>query len=247
MVSKKNTVIITGVLGGIGSQLAKTFQENNYEVIGLDVKEEPSPYCDKFFKFDLHQYCSSPTYKQDMDALFDREVPELFVLINNAAVQILSSLAEINLADWNQTLNVNLTGPLLLSQYFLSRLEQSKGSIINIASIHHQLTKKRFVAYATSKSALVGLAKALSVDLQGSVRVNTISPAAIDTQMLRDGFDNNEAKVQMLNEIHPSQRIGKPQEVSQLALLLAENKLGFINGANLNIDGGISNVLKDLD
>jgi gluconate 5-dehydrogenase len=246
-VEKKNTVIITGVLGGIGSQLAKTFQENNYEVIGLDVKEHPSPYCNKFFKFDLHQYCSSPVYKKDMDALFDREVPDLFVLINNAAVQILSSLAEINIADWNQTLNVNLTGPLLLSQFFLNRLKKSKGCIINIASIHHQLTKKRFVAYATSKSALVGLTKALSVDLQGSVRVNTISPAAIDTQMLRDGFDNNEDKVQMLNEIHPSQRIGKPQEVSQLALLLAENKLGFINGANLNIDGGISNVLKDLD
>lgn len=244
---KKKTVIITGVLGGIGSQLAKTFQENNYEVIGLDLKQSASPYCDKFFKFDLHQYCSNNAYKQDMDALFDREVPELFVLINNAAVQILSSLAEINLADWNHTLNVNLTGPLLLSQFFLSRLKESKGCIINIASIHHQLTKKRFVAYATSKSALVGLTKALSVDLQGSVRVNTISPAAIDTQMLRDGFDNDEDKVQMLNEIHPSQRIGKPQEVSQLALLLAENKLGFINGANLSIDGGISNVLKDLD
>ena len=65
--------------------------------------------------------------------------------------------------------------------------------------------------------------------------------------MLRDGFGNNEAKVQLLNEMHPSQRIGKPQEVSQLALLLAEDKLGFINGANLNIDGGISNVLKDLE
>ena len=243
----KKTVIITGVLGGIGSQLAKTFKENNYHVIGLDINDQPSPYCDKFFKFDLHKYCADPAYKQDIETVFDREIPELFLLINNAAVQILSSLAEIKLQDWTQTLNVNLTGPLMLSQFFLTRLERSLGSIINIASIHHQLTKKRFIAYASSKSALVGLTKALSVDLQGRVRVNAISPAAIDTQMLRDGFDNNEAKVQMLNEIHPSQRIGKPQEVSQLALLLAENKLGFINGANLNIDGGISNVLKDLD
>lgn len=245
--SENKAVVITGVLGGIGSQLAKTFQENNYKVIGLDIKETPSPYCDKFIKFDIHQYCANPSYKQQMEAVFDAEIPELFVLINNAAVQILSSLDDIKLDDWNQTLNVNVTGPLLLSQFFLGRLERSRGSIVNIASIHHQLTKKRFIAYASSKSALVGLTKALSVDLQGRVRVNAISPAAIDTQMLRDGFDNNEAKVQMLNEIHPSQRIGKPQEVSQLALLLAEDQLGFINGANLNIDGGISNVLKDLD
>ena len=144
-------------------------------------------------------------------------------------------------------MNVNLTGPLLLSQFFLDKLAVSKGSIINIASIHQQLTKKRFISYATSKSALVGLTKALSVDLQGKVRVNTISPAAIDTQMLRDGFDNDEGMVQKLNELHPSQRIGKPAEVSKLALLLAEDELGFINGANIQIDGGISNVLKDLD
>lgn len=247
MMNIQKTALITGVLGGIGSQLAQTFQENNYHVIGLDIKEHASPYCNKFIRFDIHKYCSDAGYKEKMEAIFNKEIPELFVLINNAAVQILGSLHEIKLEDWNQTLNVNVTGPLMLSQFFLSRLEKSIGSIVNIASIHHQLTKKRFVSYASSKSALVGLTKSLSVDLQGRVRVNAISPAAIDTQMLRDGFNNNEAKVQMLNEIHPSQRIGKPQEVSQLALLLAEDKLGFINGANLNIDGGISNVLKDLD
>ncbi|WP_182922584.1 SDR family NAD(P)-dependent oxidoreductase [Pedobacter planticolens] len=241
------TVLITGVLGGIGSQLAKTFKENKYKVIGLDIRTAPTPNCDQFYRFDLHQYCSDPVYKKEMEAIFEQEIPELFLLINNAAVQLLASVDELRLEDWNQTLNVNLTGPLMLSQFFLSRLEKSLGSIINIASIHHQLTKKRFVAYASSKSALVGLTKAMSVDLQGRVRVNAISPAAIDTQMLRDGFNNDEAKVQLLNELHPSQRIGKPQEVSQLALLLAEDKLGFINGANLNIDGGISNVLKDLE
>jgi NAD(P)-dependent dehydrogenase (short-subunit alcohol dehydrogenase family) len=243
----EKTVLITGVLGGIGNQLAKTFYEKGYQVIGLDVKDTPSQWCHKRYKFDLNQYITDPEYKRQIEAVFDKDIPELFVLINNAAVQILSSLSEIKLDDWTQTLNVNLTGPLLLSQYFLNRLIKSKGSIINIASIHHQLTKKRFLAYATSKSALVGLTKALSVDLQGVVRVNAISPAAIDTQMLRDGFNNDEDKVRMLNELHPSQRIGKPQEVSQLALLLAEDQLGFINGANLNIDGGISNVLKDLD
>ncbi len=243
----KKTVLITGVLGGIGSQLAETFNQHGYEVIDLDVKNHPSHMCHKFYQFDLNVYVKDWQYKRDMDILFDKEIPELFVLINNAAVHILSSQGEVKLDDWSETLNVNLTGPLLLSQFFFERLKRSKGSIINIASIHQQLTKKRFLAYATSKSALVGLTKALSVDLQGSVRVNAISPAAIDTQMLRDGFDNDEDKVQMLNEIHPIQRIGKPQDVSQLALLLAENQLGFINGANINIDGGISNVLKDLE
>lgn len=243
----QKTVLITGVLGGIGRGLAKAFSDAGYKVVGLDLKEGVNEHCHKFFQFDLHLYCTDENYRRDKEALFNAEIQELYVLINNAAVQILNSLVDIKLADWNQTLNVNLTGPLLLSQFFFNRLVESKGSVINIASIHQQLTKKQFIAYATSKSALVGLTKAISVDLQGKVRVNAISPAAIDTQMLRDGFNNDEDMVQRLNELHPIQRIGKPAEVSKLALLLAEDELGFINGANIQIDGGISNVLKDLD
>ncbi len=243
----KKTVLITGVLGGIGQGLAQAFKESGYLVVGLDIVDRANPDCDVFIQFDLNAYCTDPQYKVTMDKKLNTSIPALTVLINNAAVQILSGIDEIRMEDWNHTLNVNLTGPLLLSQFFLAKLEKEKGCIINICSIHQQLTKKRFLAYATSKSALVGLTKALSVDLQGRIRVNSISPAAIDTQMLRDGFDNDEAKVQQLNAIHPTQRIGKPAEVSKLALLLAEDTLGFINGANINIDGGISNVLKDLD
>lgn len=243
----KKSVLITGVLGGIGSGLAKTFHESGYYVIGLDIKDTPSEYCDKFFSFDLHRYCSDIKYRESMHLLFNEEIKDLDVLINNAAVQLLGGIEELSLEDWNQTLNVNLTGPLLLSQHFLLKLEKVRGCIINIASIHHQLTKKRFISYATSKSALIGLTKSMSVDLQGRVRVNAISPAAIDTPMLHEGFNNDDAMVQKLHDLHPSRRIGKPQEVSKLALLLVEDGLGFINGANIQIDGGISNVLKDLD
>ena len=241
------SVLITGVLGGIGNGLAKTFKESGYFVIGLDVKDGASTYCDKFINFDINTYCNDPHYKKAKDQIFHSEIPRLNVLINNAAVQILDEMKDIKLQDWNHTLNVNLTGPMLLSQFFLSKLIEAKGSIINIASIHQQLTKKKFVTYATSKAALVGLTKSMSVDLQGCVRVNAISPAAIDTQMLRAGFDNDEDKINDLKEIHPSQRIGQPEEVARLALLLAEDQLGFINGANIQMDGGIGNVLKDLD
>lgn len=243
----RKKVLITGVLGGIGSGLAKTFKENGYYVIGLDIKEQHLDFCDQFIQFDIGKFCNNDAYYSQMKEMFNREVPNLDVLINNAAVQILSGIDELQLNDWNRTIEVNLTGPLLLSQFFLQRLEVVHGCIINIASIHHHLTKKRFISYATSKSALVGLTKSMSVDLQGRVRVNCISPAAIDTPMLHDGFANDAAKVEELNQLHPSRRIGKPQEVSKLALLLAEDGLGFINGANITIDGGIGNVLKDLD
>jgi len=240
-------VIITGVLGGIGSGLAKAFKEDGYFVIGLDIKEEKLNECDLFIQFDLQQYCNSNEYRTLLNQRFNKEIDYLNVLINNAAVQLLDNIKDIKLNEWEHTLQVNLTGPMLLSQYFIQQLEDTRGCIINIASIHQELTKRRFVSYATSKSALVGLTKSMSVDLQGKVRVNAISPAAIDTPMLHEGFNNDGDKVKQLNEMHPIQRIGKPFEVTKLALLLAEDTLGFINGANIKIDGGISNVLKDLE
>ena len=104
--------------GGIGSGLAKAFKEQGYRVIGLDVRNSQSAYCDLFIQFDLNLYCNDPGYKQQMDQHFDEHVPQLSVLINNAAVQILDNLDAIRIQDWNHTLNVNLTGPMLLSQHF---------------------------------------------------------------------------------------------------------------------------------
>jgi len=239
-------VLITGVLGGIGSALAVAFRENGFYVYGMDVLPDTQNNCNEFFQFDLNQFVLDENYKKEWTDFFQKNIPDLDVLINNAAVQILGSLGDIQLKDWQQTMNVNLTGPMLLSQVFLKPLEKSNGCIINIGSIHQQLTKPNFVSYATSKSALIGLTKALAVDLEGKVRVNAISPAAIETAMLRAGFDNDESALDELRKIHPVQRIGYPADVAKLALFLASENTGFIHGANLQLDGGISSVLKDL-
>jgi NAD(P)-dependent dehydrogenase (short-subunit alcohol dehydrogenase family) len=239
-------IFITGILGGIGATLGKVFQENGFYVYGADVRASKNAPCNEFFQFDIHRFCIQPTYQKKWTSIFQTHITDLDVLINNAAVQILSPLKAIQLQDWEQTMHVNLTGPMLLCQLFLPQLEKSHGSIINIASIHQQLTKPTFVSYATSKSALVGFTKALAVDLQGKVRVNAISPAAIETSMLRAGFNNDENALNELRKIHPVQRIGVAEDVAKLALFLASENTGFIHGANLQLDGGISSVLKDL-
>lgn len=239
-------VLITGVLGGIGSALASAFRNEGYYVYGVDRNEDHIQSCNRFFHFDIHKFVKDVDYRLRFTTIFDEVIPKLDVLINNAAVQILGSLNEIKLEDWQETMNVNLTGPLMMSKLFLSRLEKSNGSIINIGSIHQQLTKPKFISYATSKGALVALTKAMAVDLEGKVRVNAISPAAIETAMLRAGFDNDESAIDELRKLHPVQRIGYPADVAKLALFLASENTGFLHGANLSLDGGISSVLKDL-
>lgn len=238
--------LVTGVLGGIGSVISRKLKESGYYVYGLDVRDDFDYKCDRFILFDINQFVVDSSYRIRFTEIFNNLIPNLDLLVNNAAVQRLDSLDNLKIDEWSETLNVNLTGPLLLSKLFLKRLEESKGSIINIGSIHERLTKKRFISYATSKSALIGLTRAMAVDLEGRVRVNAVSPAAIETKMLLEGFDNNEEKVKELEAMHPVQRIGYPEDVAKLVLFLASENNGFIHGANLSLDGGISSVLKDL-
>lgn len=243
----KRTVIITGAMGGIGQGLCKVFQENEYEVIGLDVKvKDRIPNCDVSLVMDLAHLAIDENYRQEKLDLLKIYCNNLKVLVNNAAVQLLDKVEDIKIEDWNETFSVNLTAPMLLSQWALPYMSKNEGSIINISSIHQNLTKQKFTSYATSKSALVGLTKAMAVDLNGKIRVNAISPAAIETDMLRAGFDNNESALNELKKIHPVQRIGYPDEVAKLALFLASDQAKFINGANFQLDGGISSVLHDL-
>lgn len=246
----EKAVLITGAFGGIGQSLCKFFNHAGWKVIGIDVRCEPNghiPHCHLSFGLDLKVFCSDEVYRKEWTETLKEQVPHLNGLINNAAVQLLAHFDDVKLADWNETLNVNLTGPMLLSQCFLSILEKSTGSIVNISSIHERLTKPAFISYATSKSALVGLTQAMAVDLSGRVRVNCISPAAVETPMLKEGFQNNPEGYEKLNQYHPVGRIGTPIEVAELAYFLIAGDAKFITGSNFQIDGGISKRLHDPD
>ena len=244
---KQKTILITGATGGIGQGIAKYFNERDFRVVGVDhIEPKDNQYIDDFVLLDLNSYCSNEQYRQELSTVLLEKCESLDALINNAAVQLLDSLEDLVLKDWQTTLNVNLTAPLLLSQLFLSKLQDSKGSIVNIGSIHQQLTKPEFISYATSKSALIGLTKSMAVDLKGKVRVNAISPAAISTDMLLAGFNGDQSSLEKLKNLHPTQSIGKPEDVAKLVFFLVGDSQGFIHGANLTIDGGISSVLHDL-
>ena len=246
MTKTSKSILITGCAGRIGQSLVETFKKEGYFVIGLDLKDSSIKELDVFVKTDLKRYAEEEDYRARIEEELRPHTQSLHVLINNAAVQRLGSFPSFPLKDWNETLSVNLTACMLLSQFCFPFLEQSKGSIINIGSIHQNLTKKNFVAYATSKSALVGFTKALSLDIGDRVRVNAISPAAIDTPMLRAGFDNDESKIDELRGLHPTGDIGGPDEVARLAVFISSSESLFLNGSNITLDGGISNVLNDL-
>ena len=242
--------LITGANGGIGQALCQTFSEGGYRVIATDrhPKAEPALVCAHYLSADLANLVND----QDYAERFLTQVRALSAdgalqsLINNAAIQILGGADSLTREDWRTTLDVNLLAPFILVQGLLPELEVAQGSVVNISSIHAKLTKRNFVAYATSKAALSGMTRAMAVDLGPRVRVNAIEPAAIETEMLIAGFKDNPSAYEALALLHPSNLIGKTEKLAELVFYICATDNSFLNGAILGFDGGISSCLKDL-
>ncbi len=247
------SIIITGSSGGIGLSLVKAFKDNGWFVLGIDkvVNEElKSEYlCNKFFSFDL-ALCKE---REIFDNLIKKIIFELQIskntlngIINNAAIQIIKPFEEISSLEWDQLLAINLNAPIELSKVFMSDLKRNKGSIVNIGSIHSNLTKTFFSSYAVSKGALKTLTQSLAVEFGNEVRVNMIEPAAIETPMLIEGFKNEPENLKLLKKLHPSKTIGNPDDIASAALFLMDPNQKFLNGSILTLSGGIHCKLHDI-
>lgn len=247
--SAESWAIITGANGGIGSALCEEFTCAGHEVLALDLLDIPRLGLTHtaYLSMDLNQYVLDHDYAD----LIDQKIAAIIrpgrlkALVNNAAVQLLEDSRTMDRGKWDQTLRVNLTAPFFLSQAMLPLLEESRGAIVNISSIHASKTKKNFVAYATSKAALSSLTRNMAIDLGARIRINAIEPAAIETEMLKAGFEGMDDKYKELESFHPMGRVGKPNEVAKLAVYLASDEAGFIHGACISASGGIHNCLSD--
>jgi NAD(P)-dependent dehydrogenase (short-subunit alcohol dehydrogenase family) len=239
------TILITGSNGAIGQGLCQSFTENGWWVIGTDLEENSKGNTSAYLAIDLDRLCEDMIYNdQAIKGLLCECEEGLDVLVNNAATQILAPIEDLTFKNWQKTLNVNLNSVFILIKELLPKLEEKKGNVINIASIHAALTKSNFSAYATSKAALVGLTKSLAVELGSRIRVNAICPAAIDTPMLHSSFNNNPQGLKLLDEHHPSKKIGSIHDVVRSVLFLIDES-SFLNGSIVNLDGGISSRLHD--
>lgn len=243
----KKSILITGCLGGIGARLVDVFANNGWNVIGIDrnVATTTEKNC-HFIKADIGQFARTPEIMEGFRESVRKccQDAPLTALINNAAVQHLGRLDELDTSSILETLEVNVAAPMLLTKAFLDDLVKG-GVVINIGSVHAQATKPEFAAYATSKAALHGLTRALAIDLGPDVRVVTLAPAATATPMLKAGFEKTPEMYKALEEIHPMRRIAEPDEIAKMALYLAGPDAGFLTGATLYADGGILSRLHD--
>ena len=244
----KKAALITGAMGGIGQAMCSEFRKAGYFVIATD-RLDGTVDSDAKLQLDVQNLFLDPVLRQgftdNVKQILKANDLSLTALINNAAAQVLNKTDDITIEEWNVTLQTNLIAPFLLIQSLLPELEASQGSVVNVASIHATATKPEFVCYATSKSALVGMTRALAVDLGARVRVNAICPAATATPMLLAGFEGREAAFRELAEMHPIGRVAEPQEIARTAIFLCSEDASYITGSCLNIDGGMGGRLHD--
>jgi len=234
-------VVITGASGGIGYACTQAFLADGWNVIGFDRREpEAAPgltyvQCDIGISEQVAAACAAAS-----------EMGPIHALVNNAAVQVNKPLLQTTDEEWALVMNTNVRGAFECMRGLMDPLSESRGAVVNIASVHAVATSQNISAYAASKGALVALTRAAAVELahQG-IRCNALLPGAVDTPMLRDGLsrrphaDGPDGNLRELRERTPLQMVATADEIAKSVLFLADNdRSPYITGQSLVADGG---------
>jgi len=239
-VKMQKNVLITAALSKIGIVLSRAFRQEGYYVFGLDLEEDYHNYCNRFFRFDLNRFVKDASYRIKFTAIFDEVIPKVNVLINNSTFSPFAELENIKLEDWQKALNVNLTGPMLLSKLFLDRLEDGGGCIINIASHQQGINQAGMATRNCSNNALIGLTQAMSTDLKEFVRVNAISHQESKANEAAEDSSPTENYEDREHDTKASQFEG----LAKMALFLASEEAKFLTGRNFLLEKFSDSQLK---
>ncbi len=167
----------------------------------------------------------------------------LDILVNNAGIGLVGSIEETERADFERLLRVNVEGTYLVTRAAMPRLLEAKGSIVNIGSVAGLVAVKRRFAYCATKGAVVAMSRQLAIEYAGRLRVNCICPGTVDTPFVEAYLEryhkHEKEKVRAeLNARQPIGRLGRPDEIANLALYLCSAEAEFVTGSVVTIDGG---------
>ena len=191
---------------------------------------------------EAHVFAADVAREEDVLRL-EREISagpgRIDILINNAGVNIRKNITDFTLEEWTRVIDTNLTSVFLMCRAFVPHMKgKGYGRILNLTSTMAHVSLPQRAAYSSSKTALLGLTRALALELAPeAVTVNGISPGPFGTEMNLPIMNNPEINAQFIAKI-PLGRWGKLEEVGQLALYLCSPAAGFITGTDVLIDGG---------
>ncbi|WP_336962524.1 SDR family oxidoreductase [Sphingobium aquiterrae] len=237
------TCLITGAAQGIGHAIAEAFLREGAAVIATDLQHDrlQATFAGRDVRIAQMDVTDSDAVAQVAAAH-----PDVNVLVNCAGWVAVGTILSGDPADLDRSFRINVMAMANTIRAFLPAMrDRRSGSIVNIASVVSSVmaAPDRF-AYATSKAAVVGLTMSVARDFIGEgIRCNAISPGTVETpslgERLRQQGDEAAARAAFVAR-QPMGRIGTPQEIAEIAVLLASDEAGFMTGSNLIIDGGMS-------
>ena len=163
-------------------------------------------------------------------------------LVNNAGRNVYADPVTMTEQEWEDVFSVDLKSAWLAARAVLPAMKAAKkGAIVNIASLHAEMTYPGMFPYAAAKSGLVGLSRSLALEVgQWQIRVNALSPGYVETALVAEFFARNDANLrEKVLAAHPMRRMGSPAEIANCAIFLLSDEASFVTGANWRVDGGL--------
>ncbi len=164
-------------------------------------------------------------------------------LVNNAGVAdpAIGPPEKVRLADWQRYLDVNLTGPFLVTKHAIRHLRRARGAIVNIGSTRAHQSEPNTIGYSASKGGLHALTHSLAVSLGPDIRVNCIEPGWIATDSYAPRDQRRKPRLRRIDHAqHPAGRVGRPEDVASLCAWLLSEEATFATGASYLLDGGMT-------
>lgn len=243
--------LISGAAGGIGRAIALAFAEAGAAVSCCDIDQAGAEETVRLIEGagvrSIAYRCDVASENETLArvAATRDAFGRLDILVSGAAPHhIGGSVIETTLADWQRVVDVNLTGSFLLCRAALPLMIASGGgSIILIASQLGRVGSAGRAAYCATKGALIQLAKVMAIDHAAqNIRVNTLSPGAVETERLTRRYGSFEAARAVMGPKHLLGRLGQPPEIAAAAVFLASDDASFVTGSDLLVDGGYTAI-----
>jgi len=245
--------VVTGGGSGIGRAIALGLARAGSPVAVLDIDREGRlatvEEIESLGQTAIAIACdtSDPGAVANAAARVSDELGACGILVNNAGILRAGPLGDLDYDAWNTVMSVNLNGYFLCARAFRPHmLDNGNGSIIQIASIAASNAQANSGAYSAAKAGVVALTKQLAVEWgPDGIRSNVISPGMIRTP-LSESFYKTPGVEERRAAAVPSRRVGTPQDIADVALFLASDRAGYVNGAELLVDGGFDCMLMGL-
>ena len=242
---QNKVAIVTGGGKGIGREISLGLSKEGAKIVIAEIDIENSNKVIEEIKnnggdaLSIKTDISNENSVKNLISETIKKFSKIDILINNAGTRHVKKLNDHNLNDWNDMLSVNLTGPYICCKAVIPEMKKvGKGKIINFGSIASFMGRPDRVGYVAAKSGVLGLTRALAIDLKGTnINVNTICPGLISTP-----FNKKYAEDPTHGEKWGKETIvgrwGKPSDIVGAAVFLSSDEADFINGSEIKIDGG---------